>query len=353
MSPTTLAFQLAALGQQRRAPCEGDVSGSKPQVQRFPPKDVQLGQLTQQLLVDAKWLGTDQFPAWQVWADDVEEVLTFLQRESRLEAFFSVVRAAQTPQHRDACLAEARGAFHLNRNGFRIIQWEPRGEGHTKGEVLVSLPDSPDIFVEIKQPGWQGEQIPRRVAERETLSKEDRERRFARIKQEKHLDMEGGAVGSHLVALDVVRRNALPKLTDRCPNLVIVIDDLRVTPVGLPSLTTFVEREFTRPDHDPDDPEDVFTYERLGGLLFLQPEADNDQSIKYRADFVQNVNAIPTCALPPTANSLFVQMREESRRNREEQFAGRPSVFDILRSRDNSDGPPWGTFPRPRGRRTI
>lgn len=320
------------------------MSEAKSQPPRFPPKEVRLGQLTQQLLGGARWQGADEFPAWQVWADDVEQVLTFLQQESRLEAFFSTAKNVQTPQHRDACLAEARGAFHLKRNGFRIVRWEPPGEGHTKGEVLVSLPDSPDIFVEVKQPGWQGEYLPRRIAERQNLSVEDRKLRFARTKQDKHIGIEGGAVGSHLVALDVVRRNALPKLTHQCPNLVIVVDDLKTTPVGLPSLSTFVEREFSIPDHDPDDPDDVFTYERLGGLLFLQPEAEGDQSVEYRTDFVRNPNAIPMCALPPTASALLVQMREQSRRLHEQQFAGRPSLFDILRSRDKADGPPWDPF---------
>jgi hypothetical protein len=132
------------------------------------------------------------------------------------------------------------------------------------------------------------------------------------MKQDKYRGIEGGAVLSPQVAMDVVRRNALPKLTDRHPNLVIVVDDLKVTPVGLPTLAWFVEQEFFNPDHDPDDPDDVFTYGRLGGLLFLQPEADNGQRINYRADFVPNARAVPTCALPPPVSALLSQMREES-----------------------------------------
>jgi hypothetical protein len=129
----------------------------------------------------------------------------------------------------------------------------------------------------------------------------------------------------------VVRRNALPKLTDRCPNLVVVVDDLKVTPVGLPGLGDRVEREFANPDHDPNDPEDVFTYERLGGVLFLHPEPERSQMIYYRADFVLNPNALPACALPPAVGTLFSQMRDKSRLRREQQFAGRPSIFDIVR----------------------
>ena len=307
-------------------------SGSqRPTVRRSAPATVHLGPLTRRLLSDARWQGTDWFPAWQVWADDVEEVLTFLQREGRLEAFLAIIQKVQTPQHRDACLAEARGAFHLARRGLRIVQWEPPGEGTTKGDVLVSLADSAGIFVEIKQPGWQGEHRPRRVVEMRSLSPHAKQRCFARMKQDKYLDGEGGAVAPHLAAMDVVRRNALPKLTDRCPNLVVVVDDLKVTPVGLPALAELVEREFANPDHDRNDPEDVFTYERLGGVLFLHPEPENSQMIYYRADFVQNPGALPACALLPAVGALLWQMREDSRLRREQQFAGRPSIFDTIR----------------------
>jgi hypothetical protein len=287
----------------------------RPRSQRLtsgPPSSVVLGPLTRQLLSDARWKGTDWFPAHQVWADDVEEVLAFLHRERRLVAFLSVIKSVQTPQHRDSCLAEARGAFHLNRWGFRIVEWEPQGEGNTKGEALISLAGSPDIFVEVKQPGWQGEHLPRRVDELRRLSPEDKQRRLARIRQQKYLGIEGGAVLSPQVAMDVVRRNALPKLTDRYPNLVIVVDDLKVPLVGLPTLAWFVEQEFSNPDHDADDPDDVFTYERLGGVLFLQPEADNGQKINYRADFVLNPGALPSCALPPPVSAVLSQMQEES-----------------------------------------
>ena len=298
---------------------------------KSPPPDVRLGPLTRRLLSGARWQGMDAFPAWQVWADDVEHVLAFLEREGRFGAFLAVIQSVRTPQHRDACLAEARGAFYLSRNGFRIVAWEPPGEGTTKGEALVSLPGSPDVFVEVKQPGWQGERRPRRTAELRALSPESRERIFARMKQEKYIDMEGGPVGSHIAAMDVVRRNALPKLTDRCPNLAVVVDDLNVTPVGLPGLREFVVREFSMPDHDPDDPEDFYTYERLGGVLFLQPEANNGESIDYRADFVENPSVLPACSLPPSVTTVLARLREESRLRIEQRYAGQPSLFDILR----------------------
>jgi hypothetical protein len=295
-----------------------------------PPTSVLRGPLTQQLLSGACWHGLDKFPARQVWADDVEQVLRFLEAEGRLATFLGVIQGVRTPQHRNACLAEARAAFHLSRNGFRIVQWEPPGQGRTKGEIMVSLPGSADIFVEVKHPGWQGEHWPRRTAEMRRLTAQQREQCVARMKQDKCLHGDGGPVAPHVAAMDVVRRNALPKLTDRCPNLVIVVDDLQVSPAGLPSLADLVEREFSDPDHDPDDPDDVLTYERLGGVLFLLPEYEDYKTIHYCTDFVQNTGALPRCALPPPVSDLLSRMREESRLRVERKWADVPSLFDIL-----------------------
>jgi len=204
--------------------------------------------------------------------------------------------------------------------------------------VLVSLGNGlPDIFVEVKQPGWQGEHVPRRVRERQTLSAEARQQCYARTKMEKYLDGEGGAVAPQIAAMDVVRRNALPKLTDAHPNLVVVIDDLQVTAVGLPGLAEFVEREFVRPDRDPDDPTDLFSYERLGGVLFLHPEPEDSKLIYYRSEFVHNPGALACCALPASAIAILSDMRDQSRLRIERRYAGRPSIFDILR-RDNYRG---------------
>jgi len=221
---------------------------------------------------------------------------------------------------------------------FECAVGAPPGQGSTKGDVLICLADSPNIFVEINQPGWQSELLPRRIAERQNHFPEDRTRRLERIRQDRYSAIEGGAVGSHLAALDVVRRNAIPKLTKQCPNLVVVIDDLTVTPVGMPGLAQFVEREFLKPDHDPDDPDDVFSYERLGGLLFLNMELQVGDRVRCRTDFVQNRNALPPCDLPPSVASALSKMREESRKLREQQFAGRPTCFEMIRSRDNSRG---------------
>jgi hypothetical protein len=303
-------------------------ASSGPQQFIGPPAAVRLGPLTQQLLGGAKWQGADGFPAWQIWADDVEEVLAFLSKENRLQAFVSDVQKVQTPRHRDALLAEARAAFHLAKGGLRILEWEPPGEGATKGDVLVSLDESPAIFVEVKQPGWEGEFLPQRVAEKDRLPSPEKDRILNRIKQGKFVPglVEGGCVQSPLVSMNVVRRNVLPKLTSTSPNLAVVVDDCMVSPVGIPGLTEYVLQEFAHPSYDPDDPDDVFTYERLGGVLFLRPEAAANGMMDYGVDFVENPNTLPACALPRTVSTLFSQMRDASEQREDQRAIGRLSL---------------------------
>jgi hypothetical protein len=227
----------------------------------------------------------------------------------------------------------------LNQNCFRVLEWEPQGEGNTKGEALVSYPGSPDIFVEVKQPGWRGECLPQSIAERNRLSQAETAKRYQRMKQEKFLPgvTEGGSAGSHHFAMSVVRRNALPKFTDRRPNLAVVVGDCKVPVVGLPWLAEYVQHEFLRPAHDPDDPDDRWTYERLGGLLFLQPESTGT-TVEYKVEFFVNPNVLPCCALSPPAVSLFSKLRDITEEREVQRYAGVPSFLDMLKKKWSQQG---------------
>lgn len=281
------------------------------------------GPLTKQLLSGADWLGKDGFPGPQVWADDLDQVLTFLNQESRLGKFLSVIQKARDPQHRDAQLAEARTGFYQYRNGFRILQWEPIGEGGAKGDILVSLDNSPAVFVEVKQPSWRAERIPGSRAELKRLSPAERQRRFDRVKLNKFLPgvCEGSAVDPRDVVMDVLRRNALRKLTDSCPNLAVSVDDCVISAVGFPELAEYVTQEFLHPNQDPDNPEHFYTYERLGAVLFLRPEAKGAGSVEYKVDFVENPSVLPRCALPPNVCALFSKLRDETKQQEERRYA--------------------------------
>jgi len=100
--------------------------------------------------------------------------------------------------------------------------------------------------------------------------------------------------------------------------------------VGFPSLSEYVTQEFLNPAHDLDDPEDRLTYERLGGVLFLQPESVGT-AIKYKVDFVENPGVLPSCALPPAVTELLTKLRDETDRREAERYAGMPSFLDILK----------------------
>ena len=288
-----------------------------------PPSDVRLGPLTLAMIAGAKWQGHDAFPAWQAWADDVETVFEFLDQHGRFATFQNLIQKTRSAQHRDAMLAEARGSFYLHRNGFKILEWEPLGEGTARGESMVRLGSSQAVFVEVKQPSWQGEHLPLTIADQNRLSLGDRAARLARMKQPRFLPdvCEGGAVGSHHFSMRVVRRNALHKFSVRQPNLALVVDDCNVTPVGLPSLAHYVREEFLHPAHDPLDQEDRYTYERLGGVLFLNTVSFG-AGVEYNVDFVANPNVIPQCALPDEVLAAFDDLREDTERREETRYAG-------------------------------
>ena len=254
------------------------------------------------------------FPAWQSWADDLESVLQFLLDVGRLPAFTATIQRVRSPRDRDALLAEVRGTFVLHRQGFRVLEWEPRGEGTTRGEALVALGPEMPVFVEVKHPSWEGEHLPLYRAEQRRLSDSDRAARLARMKLPRFLPSacEGGPVGSHYFSMSVVRRNALPKLSTRHPNLVVVVDDCQVTPVGLPTLSHCVLEEFAHPAHDPLDPEDRFTYERLGGILFIHPESFIGRGVQYDVDFIVNPGVLSCCALPPRVIAALEALRDET-----------------------------------------
>ena len=281
------------------------------------------GPITQQLLSGANWRGADGFPGPQVWADDVEQVLTFLKRESRLPIFLPLIQKAKNPQHRDAQFAEARSGFFLSRSGLQILAWEPAGEGGKTGDILVSHGNSTAIFVEVKQPSWRFEIMPLHSAERNRLPDNEKLRRHGRAKLNKFLPgvCEGPAVDPRMIVMDVIRRNALKKLTDNCPNLAVSVDDCYVSAVGFPGLFEYVTQEFIHPNRDPDDPEDIFTYERLGGVLFLRPEAEGTGCVDYKVDFVENPLALQKCALPREVCVLFSKLRDETGKREKQRYA--------------------------------
>jgi hypothetical protein len=171
-----------------------------------------LGPLTTLLKSEASW--RDEFPAWQVYADECETLLAFVKERDALSIFWPRLRAKQ--QQRDEALNEIRVAYFLHLLGYPVVDWEPVDVGDRKLEYAAAVPDQ-RILVEVKSPGWEAE-----------LS--DEQRAVGRANEPKYREnvIEGGPAGP----VQVIRRaveKALPKFSGNHPSLVVISDDCFVS----------------------------------------------------------------------------------------------------------------------------
>jgi hypothetical protein len=235
-----------------------------------PPSDVRLGPLTLSVLNGARWKGQDQYPAFQVYADECEALLEFAKAQEQFERYFADLTASR--RQRDAALGELRVAYHLEQNGFEIVQWKPVGLAPKEGEFLIRGPAGVETFVEVKGPGWQSE-----------LS--DEEIKAGRTKQPKNLHLEARAIAPWQ-AIQFAVEKAYGKFAPGTPNLLVIADDLFVSlQYGTEMMASMALYEkhyqgrFTVPDYQRLAGAGVFWLEPSGGLvkyemkLFLNPFA--------------------------------------------------------------------------------
>lgn len=180
------------------------------------PLHVELGPLSAALLAVPHSRGSGGFPASQAWADEFEALLALANREGQLKRFESRLRSREW----SAALAEIRTALFLSLLGFSISGWEPEAiPGHPGDLEAVFRPEAP-VFVEVKQPGWQGE-----------LHASERDERKS---QAKYINGEGRSVDPMERVMFSVDK-ALPKLAWGRVNLVAVVDDLFTSPLDWPA----------------------------------------------------------------------------------------------------------------------
>jgi hypothetical protein len=228
-----------------------------------PPDDVILGPLTRTVLDGAVWRDASVFPAFQDWADEVEGVLSFLESQRKFETFLPRLRARE----RDGAFAEARVAFFFHRNGFDITDWEPAAVVGRPGDLEVRWRNSEPIFVEVKGPGWEGELTLEQI-------------QAGRQHGPKYINAEARAVGPVSRVLYAVDK-AIPKLdVTRC-NLVVVVDDLFLSPTEMPR--SILKGQLTRGLSDP-------KYVPVSAVFLLNP-ASYGQGVEYRKYFVPNPGA--------------------------------------------------------------
>jgi hypothetical protein len=180
-----------------------------------PPKNVTLGTFTRAIVDGAVWREKHPFPAHQEWADEIERVFEFLEEQRQFSRFQSRLRAWE----RDGAMAEARAGFYFHRNGFRILAWEPMAVPGIPGDIEIAWQDTEALFLEVKCPSWEGEL-------------EKREIYAGRTDRPKHINAEARAIDPVERVMYVVGK-ALPKFSPERVNVIVVVDDLFVSPLDL------------------------------------------------------------------------------------------------------------------------
>ena len=223
-----------------------------------PPKHVTLGPRTRTILSEAVWRKKDAFPADQAWADEMESILAFLEAQGEFDRFRNRLRARE----RDGALAEARAGFYFHRNSFRVLRWEPEEVPGIPGDLEIVWRDTEPIFLEVKCPSWEGELT-------------DEEKRTGRTQQPKHIHAEGRLIDPAERVIYVAGK-ALPKFSPTRVNLLVVVDDLFVSPLDFPIdvVCGRIAQELA----------DV-RYARLSGVFLLNPVV-YQKEVEYRALFI-------------------------------------------------------------------
>jgi hypothetical protein len=229
----------------------------------------------------AAW--TDEYPAWQDFADELEVLLSYLDRNGALSRYLPRLRARA--HQRDETINEIRVALLLDSLGYPIVDWgEPQDAPGYNVEFAIALDANSRAYVEVKSPGWESELT-------------DAERMQGRTKQPKYTGIEGGAAGP----VQVIRRaveKALPKFSGKVPSLLVISDDCFVNlaewghgPLQMAltgSSVAYGDGLFRRPE-----------YAVLGAVCLFRVMSYVGKPISYQALCLANPTALPGAVVPP------------------------------------------------------
>jgi len=235
---------------------------------------------------EADWISEDEFPAAPEWADVHEEWLRFVDSKGQMARFAS--RLTKSAYQRDRTFAEiAVGYFFETKCSLPIIEWEPHGEGRTKGEFMVGSPNE-RVFVEVKTGGWQKD------------IKDAEGRNSPRFRQPKYINAEARSVGNWAVIRNAVS-NGYKKFRDSVPSSLMIRDDYFISLDKLhgPDIALYRSDDGCFIDR---------RYERLGGVGIFSVDL-GEKGLHYHFSVYENPNAMDSVKLP----QAFVQ--EHSRCN--------------------------------------
>jgi len=117
---------------------------------------LRLGPAARKLISPDKW--TDGYPVWESYSRELDALVDWASAKGCLWRFQSRLESKNT--QRDEALAELCLAYLLDSVDFPIVRWDPLGANGKKGEYLLATPETTDLFVELKSPGWESELTP-------------------------------------------------------------------------------------------------------------------------------------------------------------------------------------------------
>ena len=111
-------------------------------------------------LISPETGGPTAIPGPVAYSRELDALVDWASSKGCLWRFQSRLESKNT--QRDEALAELRLAYLLDSVGFPIVGWDPPGANGKKGEYLLATPEKTDVFIELKSPGWENGNSPRR-----------------------------------------------------------------------------------------------------------------------------------------------------------------------------------------------
>ena len=224
----------------------------------------------------SRWLGKDEFPSDELWADEVEKWLQYVEGRRQFDRFLPRLR--DLPAQRDETLAEIKAAyFNETYVGYQTCSWEPCGEGAKLGDFSFAF-KATNVFCEVKSPGWEQAIV------------ESQGKKSPRLGLPKYIP---GVEFSSFANWPYVRASVLrayPKFPDNTSTLLILVDDFKVCltddPLGMPKALyesgtgCFMSNQFSN----------------LGAIAALNVQ--NTGKIEYRFSVYHNPMAQKSAVIP-------------------------------------------------------
>ena len=163
---------------------------------------------------DKEYGEKDVFPSSCERCLEIQKWLEFLNQNCQYNKFKP--RLQGTHKQRDKTLAEVKASYFISEIlGYKIAQWEPKGNNGKTLEFSFKVDKGIEIFCEVKSPGW----------ERAEVEKKD----FNRINEQKY--KEKCEVKYYDNKMDIILsiQKASQQFKEEEINMLIIVDDLWVS----------------------------------------------------------------------------------------------------------------------------